>query len=361
MQVRRNFRQFQDETRGKPHATSQANNTNTEHRRSGALRLFRKLPDQPTTQEAKPINKKAKSRTEKLFRRNAFKPVSIRELVVKGLDFKSAKDKLEGTGKYRGKGQGIVNVEIIRIPTQQDHVQILYAKHPNEASNPKLAVFVAGQHGKVVQHIDSGEVLKQWESGKSICLTSVRGYMGNPGKPDHIGQAKDLSKILNYLHDVKGILAENTELYAHSMGCDTLTNALAIRANERTGLAEEIYSKINLRAPYKNMVDMIMHKIDTIKLFQTFLWWHSLDKSSVTNILEPIVINSFNNLKHLKAQHIEVIASEADQKVPYRMSKEVFEELKRLNNEADNTKLVTYPLSENRSHDDTCFHYAQAS
>ncbi len=327
------------------------------HPRAGTLWLVDETKRRTTKSSASSARTLFEKSVRGIFNWMSFKPLSMKKLQAQGLDFESAKSKMQE--------QGIKNVEIILVP--KSHVQILYAKHPNEASDPKLAVFIAGQNGKVVKHVNTGEVLKNWQEGKSICLTSVRGYMGNPGKPDHKGQADDLAKILEYLHGEKRIAAENTELYAHSMGCDTLTNALAVRATQREGLDldEEVYKKINLRAPYTNLMEMVMHKIDTKWFLRSF----RSKKDKVNAALQPLIVNSFPHLKHLKAQKIRIAASEADEKVPFIMSKTVRDELDRLNlppgadlNDPSlrtPVSLLIHPKHDRMNHEATCFYHDQ--
>lgn len=242
-----------------------------------------------------------------------------------------------------------IPAQIIQVATSEGkHVQILYAKHPEEKA---LSVFIPGQHGKVAKHIESGEVLQNWNAGKSICLTSFRGYMGNPGKPDHKGQAEDLAGILAYLEQKTP--TTQTELIAHSMGCDTLTNALAVRS--ASGI-NPTYQKIVLRAPYTNIAAMTEHRINTrksLRLFRPF-------KETVLKILSPLMMDAFANLKYLKAKSIKVCFSEADEKIPYTMSQAVLEELKRLNrfnSESDVTPVI-HPARDGMGHDATCMYHA---
>ncbi len=320
------------------------------HPRSGMLVNLFADPFSPTnlqfTNTARTI---FDTTVENIFRKITFKPLSIEELHTQGLDFQSAQATM--------KQQGINNVEIINVETDEGHVQILYARHPSEASNPKLAVFVHGQEGAATRQIYSGEVFENWKQGKSICLTSLRGYMGNPGKPDHKGQADDLAKILGFLLDTKGIVSKNTELYAHSMGCDTLANALAIRATQTTGLVGDTYRRIDLRAPYTNIAAMIKRKI----MHKPYLWEFIPFIKPVIKSLEPLIMDSFANLKHLRAEHIQISASEADKKVPYRMSRAVHEELNRLN-KAINTSIsfTKHPLHLHMDHNKTCLYHLNA-
>ncbi len=313
------------------------------HPRAGVLDLFDKRGQKTRKIQtsSNPPQTAFAAKMEKIFRKMAFQPLSPEELQSKGWDFKSAKAKMEE--------QGIENVEIIQVPTDKSCVQILYAKHPKEDSDPKLAVFIAGQQGMVAQHVDTKEVLNNWKSGRSICLTSFRGYMGNPGSPDHKGQADDLAKILEYLHDEKRIAAENTELYAHSMGCDTVANALAIRANQRTGLPEEVYKEIDLRAPYQNIAAMISHKIRT----KPKLWVLYPLTPLVLSSLRTITHNSFVNLQYLKAKSIKVRASRNDEKVPYHQSKKVYARLEELNQQTG--KQLEFITTKGSTHDEVCF------
>lgn len=284
-----------------------------------------------------------------IFKNHSFKPLSIKKLEDQGLLFESTKEGID-SAKNKMERQGITGIEIIKLASDEGHVQILYAKNPNEAKDPQLAVFIPGQHGAVTRHVDTEEVLANWKEGKSICLTSFRGYMGNPGEPDHKGQANDLVNILEYLQKHKRIAAKNTELYAHSMGCDTLTNALAIRTSH---LADDVYKKIILRAPYTSMVDMIKHKMNV----KPELWIFLPLMKKVIKSLSPLIMDSFANLKYLKAKYLRIEASEVDKKIPYKMSRAVYEELLRLTKTNTNISFVNHHSRFKMNHDTTCFYY----
>lgn len=287
-----------------------------------------------------------------IFYKMAMKPIPLKQLKKQGFDLESGAKKL--TQQF-GIDPSLVEIRAVRVPASNEEVKILIVKQPDYVSQSEQAsnegvLLVPGQHGNIVQAINTGEVKKHWSEGKNVVLATMRGYHGNRGQVHHIGQAHDLAAIMDYIHDRMKIKPENTSIQAHSMGCDTFINANAIRAQQGS---PHNYDAIELRAPYKSMAEMIKHKIAS-------KWYLKPFRSQISGVMTTLsreIMDSFENLRYLAARRLRIIASPRDEKIPFVQSSAVKDEIHRLH---PNMHLVFFEVPDYASgdHDSVCFpHY----
>ena len=117
-----------------------------------------------------------------------------------------------------------------------------FAQNSNPEAKTKL--YFHGNAGDIATFSEMAK--KDYRDGYNVCLTSYRGYSGNPGFPSKNGLTQDAKAVIDYLIDDKLLPSSSIDIEAHSLGCAVAIEGFGLRNEEKNGG----YIKI-----YKNMID----------------------------------------------------------------------------------------------------------
>lgn len=250
---------------------------------------------------------------------NLARTVKVLAGEVNNLNFRNAFDTALQTQIYRPRAYGreefaklrtvlgsagVRNLELETLNTDEGHsIQVFYAPQISPTTlqptggQSKTKIFFHGNADDIGYL--AGRAIDAYKEGYNICLTSYRGYSGNPGEPSQEGLIADGTRALNFLFNEKSIKPEDLDLEAHSLGCAVAIHCLA-------ELQVEI-NKLVLFAPFASV------RRSTARFLRKF-----------TGPLAPwfakrLCNDYWNNLEALpkvKAKRVEIIHGEKDTVTP---------------------------------------------
>ena len=187
-----------------------------------------------------------------------------------------------------------VEVEKVKIVTT-DNLSLLGWFHKKDLKKFKTIVYFHGNAGNLENRIHKLNHFKDMDV--NFLIISWRGFSGNKGKPSEKGLYIDANSTILWLKNL-GLLEKDIILYGESLG---------------TGIATELaqtnnYAGLVLETPFTSMVK-------AAKNFYPYI--------PVSLLLK----DKYDNQKKIKNIKIPVLVmhGEADQIVPFRMGKKIYE------------------------------------
>ena len=187
-----------------------------------------------------------------------------------------------------------VKIEKVKITTS-DNIDLLGWFHKKDLKNLKTIVYFHGNAGKLENRIYKLNYFKEMDV--NFLIIAWRGFSGNNGKPSEKGLYEDGKSTITWLKNL-GLLDEDIIIYGESLG---------------TGIATELaqnnnYAGLILETPFTSM-------IEAAKNFYPYIPVGLLLKDKYKNDKKILDINI----------PLLVMHGEADQIVPFRMGKTIFE------------------------------------
>ena len=187
-----------------------------------------------------------------------------------------------------------VEIEKVKIKTLDD-IDLLGWFHKKDLKNFKTIVYFHGNAGNLENRIYKLNHFKDMDV--NFLIIAWRGFSGNKGKPSEKGLYIDANSAISWLKNL-GLLEKDIILYGESLG---------------TGIATELaqtnnYAGLVLETPFTSMVK-------AAKNFYPYI--------PVSLLLK----DKYDNQKKIKNIKIPVLVmhGEADQIVPFRMGKKIYE------------------------------------
>ena len=187
-----------------------------------------------------------------------------------------------------------VDIEKVQIRTV-DNINLLGWFHKKDLKNFKTIIYFHGNAGKLENRIHKLNHFKNMDV--NFLIISWRGFSGNLGNPSEQGLYKDGNSAIDWLKNI-GLAEKDIVVYGESLG---------------TGIATQIVQNKNfagliLETPFTSMVDAAKNVYPYIPVGLLLKDRYENDKK-IKNINVPVL----------------VMHGEADQIVPFRMGKKIYE------------------------------------
>ena len=187
-----------------------------------------------------------------------------------------------------------VDIEEVQIKTS-DNINLLGWFHKKDLNRFKTVVYFHGNAGKLENRIHKLNHFKDIDV--NFLIISWRGFSGNSGKPTEKGLYEDGKSTIDWLKNI-GLSDKDIVLYGESLGTGIATH---IAQNRK-------FAGLVLETPFTSMVDAAKNVYPYIPV----------------GILLKDRYENEKKIKHINIP-ILVMHGEADQIVPFKMGKKIYE------------------------------------
>ena len=187
-----------------------------------------------------------------------------------------------------------VDIEEVQIKTS-DNINLLGWFHKKDLNRFKTIVYFHGNAGKLENRIHKLNHFKDIDV--NFLIISWRGFSGNSGKPTEKGLYEDGKSTIDWLKNI-GLSDKDIVLYGESLGTGIATH---IAQNRK-------FAGLVLETPFTSMVDAAKNVYPYIPV----------------GILLKDRYENEKKIKHINIP-ILVMHGEADQIVPFKMGKKIYE------------------------------------
>ena len=187
-----------------------------------------------------------------------------------------------------------VDIEEVQIKTSDD-INLLGWFHKKDLNRFKTVVYFHGNAGKLENRIHKLNHFKDIDV--NFLIISWRGFSGNSGKPTETGLYEDGKSTIDWLKNI-GLSDKDIVLYGESLGTGIATH---IAQNRK-------FAGLVLETPFTSMVDAAKKVYPYIPV----------------GILLKDRYENEKKIKHINIP-ILVMHGEADQIVPFKMGKKIYE------------------------------------
>jgi len=187
-----------------------------------------------------------------------------------------------------------VNIEEVQIKTS-DNINLLGWFHKKDLNRFKTIVYFHGNAGKLENRIHKLNHFKDIDV--NFLIISWRGFSGNSGKPTEKGLYEDGKSTIDWLKNI-GLSDKDIVIYGESLGTGIATH---IAQNRK-------FAGLVLETPFTSMVDAAKNVYPYIPV----------------GILLKDRYENEKKIKHINIP-ILVMHGEADQIVPFKMGKKIYE------------------------------------
>ena len=187
-----------------------------------------------------------------------------------------------------------VDIEEVQIKTSDD-INLLGWFHKKDLNRFKTVVYFHGNAGKLENRIHKLNHFKDIDV--NFLIISWRGFSGNSGKPTEKGLYEDGKSTIDWLKNI-GLSDKDIVLYGESLGTGIATH---IAQNRK-------FAGLVLETPFTSMVDAAKNVYPYIPV----------------GILLKDRYENEKKIKHIDIP-ILVMHGEADQIVPFKMGKKIYE------------------------------------
>ena len=187
-----------------------------------------------------------------------------------------------------------VDIEEVQIKTS-DNINLLGWFHKKDLNRFKTVVYFHGNAGKLEHRIHKLNHFKDIDV--NFLIISWRGFSGNSGKPTEKGLYEDGKSTIDWLKNI-GLSDKDIVIYGESLGTGIATH---IAQNRK-------FAGLVLETPFTSMVDAAKNVYPYIPV----------------GILLKDRYENEKKIKHINIP-ILVMHGEADQIVPFKMGKKIYE------------------------------------
>ena len=187
-----------------------------------------------------------------------------------------------------------VDIEEVQIKTS-DNINLLGWFHKKDLNKFKTIVYFHGNAGKLENRIHKLNHFKDMDV--NFLIISWRGFSGNSGKPTEKGLYEDGKSTIDWLKNI-GLSDKDIVLYGESLGTGIATH---IAQNRK-------FAGLVLETPFTSMVDAAKNVYPYIPV----------------GILLKDRYENEKKIRHINIP-ILVMHGEADQIVPFKMGKKIYE------------------------------------
>ena len=187
-----------------------------------------------------------------------------------------------------------VDIEEVQIKTS-DNINLLGWFHKKDLNRFKTVVYFHGNAGKLENRIHKLNHFKDIDV--NFLIISWRGFSGNSGKPTEKGLYEDGKSTIDWLKNI-GLSDKDIVIYGESLGTGIATH---IAQNRK-------FAGLVLETPFTSMVDAAKNVYPYIPV-------------------DILLKDRYENEKKIKHINIPILVmhGEADQIVPFKMGKKIYE------------------------------------